>query len=124
MSEPIDLSTLKTKRRQVLKEVPWGMLVWQTNETKEYAADEEGNIMHVFLADTNPKLLSAAKQALTEAAKHYGFPSGKCVFLSGRRPIDDEALEQQLARAEAGLVPDPLDPSAIQERMNTLRDGG
>lgn len=119
----IDLSALKTKRRQVLREVPWGMLVWRCGENGEYAADEEGNIMHVFLADTKPQLLAAAKQALSEAAKSYGFPDGKCVFLSGRRPIDDEAYEHQLARADAGLVPDPLDPSAVQERMNTLQDG-
>lgn len=99
------------------------MLVWQTTETKEFAADEDGNIMHVFLANTEPKMLEAAKQALSEAARGYGFPEGRCVFLSGRRPIDDEQLESQLARANAGLVPDPLDPSAVRERMNTLRDG-
>lgn len=99
------------------------MLVWKCGENGEFAADENGDIMHVFLSDTEPKLLAAAKKALTEAAKSYGFPEGQCVFLSGRRPIDDESYEHQLARAEAGLVPDPLDPSAVQERMNTLRDG-
>lgn len=113
---------LKTKRRQVLRETEWGMLVWKC-DTGEYAADEDGNIMHVFLANTEPKLLTAAKEALTDAAKGYGFPPGKCVFLSGRRPIDDEALENQLARANAGLVPDPFDPAAVNERMNTLADG-
>lgn len=112
---------LKTKRRQVVREVPWGMLVWQCTDTKEFAANEDGDIMHIFLANTKPELLDAAKKALSDAARGYGFPSGKCVFLSGRRPIDDEQLESQLSRAEQGLIPDPFDIAAIREEERALR---
>jgi hypothetical protein len=112
--------SLITTNKEIIREVPWGMLVWQC-ESGEYAADEEGNLMYVFLDDRNPTRLSRAEAALTDAAKGYGFPAGKPVFLTGRRPITDEELEHQTARAEAGLVPDPLDIAAINEEARHLR---
>lgn len=111
---------LKTTNKQVIREVPWGMLVWQC-ESGEFAADQDGSLMHVFLDDRNAQRLSRAEAALTEAAKSYGFPEGKPVFLSGRRPISDEELEHQLARADAGLIPDPLDIAAINEEAAALK---
>lgn len=112
--------SLKTTNRQVIREVPWGMLVWQL-PTGEFLTDDEGNFMHVFCSDLNKERLRAAKEALTDAAKHYGFPEGKAIFWGGRRPITDEQLEEQLARANAGLVPDPLDLAAITDEAKALR---
>lgn len=112
--------SLKTTNKEIIKEVPWGMLVWQC-ESGEFAADQDGSLMYVFLDDRNPKRLEASVKALTEAAKSYGFPPGKPQFLSGRRPISDEELENQLARADAGLIPDPLDIGAIRQEARALR---
>jgi hypothetical protein len=112
--------SLKTKRRQVIQEVPWGMLVWQMPDG-EFLGDEDGNFMHVFVSNQDPALMEAAKTALTNAARSYGFPEGRPVFWAGRRPIDDEELESQLARANAGLVPDPLDIGAIREEAQALK---
>ena len=96
------------------------MLVWQTPEG-EYIVDEGGNFMHVFVSNQDPALLERAKVALRDAARSYGIPDGQPVFWGGRRPIDDEELESQLARAEAGLVPDPLDIAAIRDEAKALK---
>jgi hypothetical protein len=110
--------SLKTTNREVVKEVPWGMLVWQLADG-EFAGDDDGNVMHVFTTEDN----QAAREALTNAAKHYGvYEGGKCVFWSGKRPITDEELEHQLAREAAGLVPDPLDVGAIREEARALKN--
>ena len=96
------------------------MLVWEC-ESGEFAADQDGSLMYVFLDDRNPKRLEASTKALSEAAKAYGFPPGKAKFLSGRRPISDEELENQLSRADAGLIPDPLDIAAINHEAKALK---
>ena len=109
--------SLITTNRQVIKEVPWGMWVWQCADG-EFAGDDEGNIMHVFATEDNRD----AVVAIVNAAKHYGiFEGGKAIFWSGKRPISDEELEHQQARQAAGLVPDPLDIAAIREEEKALR---
>lgn len=92
------------------------MLVWQCPDG-EFLGDDEGNFMHVFCTEDN----MAARKALADAAKAYGFPEGKPVFWSGKRPITDEQLEEQLARSAAGLVPDPLDIAAIRDEERALK---
>ena len=96
------------------------MLVWQLN-TGEYLVDDDKNFMHVFCSDQDPVVFAAAKKALTEAARGYGFPDGEPVFWAGKRPIDDEELERQVARAAAGLTPDPFDIGAIKDDIKELR---
>lgn len=107
---------MKTTNRQIIKEVSWGVYVWQL-PTGEFLADEEGNFMLVFCEEGNRQAIAA----LTDAAKHYGYPEGKAVYWSGKRPISDEEYEHQLARAAAGLVPDPLDIGAIRDEERALR---
>lgn len=97
------------------------MWVWQCADG-EFAGDDNGNFMHVFVWDTRKEDVNiAAKKALETAARSYGFGDGKAVLWQGKRPITDEQLEEQLARAEAGLVPDPLDIGAIREEEAALR---
>lgn len=111
---------LKTTNRQVIQEVPYGMLVWECPDG-EILGDGDGNIMHVFTTNQDPVKYEASVRALAQAAASYGFPEGRAVFWAGRRPITDEELEHQLARAEAGLVPDPLDIAAINEEAKALK---
>jgi len=112
---------IKTTRRQEIQEVPWGMWVWQCADG-EFLGDEEGNFMHVFVDSRNEAVNEAAKKALASEARAYGFPEGRPVFWPGRRPITDEQLEHQLARAAQGLVPDPLDIAAIKEEERALKN--
>lgn len=108
---------IKTTGRQFVKEVPWGVYVWQTPDG-EFLGDGDGNFL---LTDVCEEGNRAAIKAITDAARHYGFPEGRAVYWSGRRPISDEEYEHQLARAKAGLTPDPLDIAAIRDEERALR---
>lgn len=107
---------MKTTNKQVIKEVPWGVYVWQCPDG-EFLADGDGNFMLVFCQEGDRNAINA----LTQAARGYGFPEGKPVYWSGKRPITDEEYEHQLAREKAGLVPDPLDIGAIRDEERALR---
>lgn len=113
---------LKTTNRKVIRETPYGMWVWQT-EDGGYVSDDEGNFMHVFVDGRREDVNEAAKKALEAEAKAYGIEGGRAVFWAGRRPISDEEYEIQLARQKAGMVPDPLDIGAIKEEERRLKNG-
>lgn len=114
---------IKTTNKEFIPEVPWGMVVWQT-QSGEFIA-QDGNFMHVFIADVrNKEVLRAAVKALRDAARDFGEEDGKPVFWGGRRPIDDEQLAEQLRRAEKGLIPDPLDIGAINDEMKAIKQNG
>lgn len=107
---------MRTTNKQVIKEVPWGVYVWICPDGNP-VVDDDGNFMLVFSEEGNP----AAIKAITDAARFYGFPEGEAVYWSGRRPISDEEYQNQLARAKAGLVADPLDIGAIRDEERALR---
>jgi hypothetical protein len=109
---------LKRLNREVVEEVPYGMYVWEL-PSGEILGDGDGNVMNVFCMKSN----QLAIEALTRAAKSYGFADGKAVWWSGKRPITDEEYEEQLARARWGMVPDPLDYGAIREEELARRNG-
>lgn len=114
MSESLKLTTTN---KQVVKEVVWGVYAWQCSDG-EFLGDGNGNfLLTTVTTEDNP----AAIRAITEAARGYGFPEGRPVYWSGKRPITDEEYEHQLAREKAGLVPDPLDIAAIRDEERALR---
>lgn len=91
----------------------------------EYAEDDNGNFMHVFVWDVrNQEVNEAARKALEGAAKSFGFGEGKAVCWQGRRPINDEQFMEQYGRMQQGLVPDPLDIGAIREEERALKQRG
>ena len=104
--------------RQFVEEVPYGMYVWETPDG-EILGDGDGNIMNVFCMKGDRKALAA----ITDAARHYGYPEGRPVWWSGKRPITDEEYEEQLMREKLGLTPDPLDYGAIKDEERALRNG-
>lgn len=108
--------SLTTTNRQKIKEVPWGMYVWIC-PNGEPVVDAEDRVMHVVCEEGN----QASINALTKAAAYYGFPEGRPVYWSGKRPVTDEEYEHQVERMKAGLVPDPFDISAIREEEAALR---
>lgn len=111
---------IKTTRRQAIAETPFGMWVWQT-EDGGFVSDDEGNFMHVFVDGRRNDINAAAKKALAEAARAYGIDGGRPVFWAGRRPIDNDEYERQLARQAAGLIADPLDIGAIKEEEARIK---
>lgn len=107
----------KTKNISQVEEVPWGMWVWEL-PSGEILGDGDGNVMNCMIWDRAHR--EAGKRAIAQAAKSYGFGEGEAVWWSGVRAIDDEQLEEQIERAKAGLVPDPLDIAAINEEARGL----
>lgn len=110
------LKGLKTTGKKVVEEVPYGMYVWQTPDG-EVLGDDDGNVMNVFCMKGDRKAINA----ITDAARYYGFPEGKPVWWSGKRPITDDELAEQEMRERMGLVPDPLDYAAIRDQEMALR---
>jgi hypothetical protein len=113
---------IKTTRRQTIRETPYGMWVWETDDGG-YVSDDEGNFMYVFVDGRNEAVNEAAKLALASEAKALGVKGGKAVFWSGKRPIDDAEYQRQLERHAAGLIADPLDIGAIREEERALHNG-
>lgn len=95
------------------------MYVWQ-NEDGEIFGDDDGNVMNVFCMKGN----RAAIRALYEAARHYGAGPGKPVWWTGKRPIDDDELQEQQMREALGLIPDPLDVGALRDEAKAKRYHG
>lgn len=93
-----------TKITPIEKSTPWGVYIWVTDDNKK-VTDEDGNVMLITSARGDYDNI----KAISDAARHYNIPGGRAVFLPGQYPVSDEEYEMQLARAEAGLIPDPLE---------------
>lgn len=89
-----------------------GVYVWYTEDGRR-VEDDEGNVMNIPARRGDMH----AVNKLGQAAKYYGVPGGKAVFLPGRRQISDAEFEDQKARLDAGLTPDPLDYRAIEDEL-------
>ena len=88
------------------------MYVWRLPDDT-ILADDDDNVMNIFVPRREQR--PAAKKKIEEAARYYGFPFGVAEWWSGKRPITDEELAEQKARAAFGLTPDPLDYAAAIE---------
>jgi hypothetical protein len=109
---------LNTTNKEFVEEVQWGMYIWEL-PSGEWLGDDEGNVMNCFVWERKDR--PAAKAAITQAAKSYGFPEGKALWQSGVRPINDEQLAEQIERAKNGLVPDPLDIGALNDELRNRK---
>jgi len=104
--------SFNTTNKQIIEEVPYGMYVWECPDG-EVLGDDEGNVMNVFCMKGDRRAIDA----ITQAARHYGFPEGKVVWWSGKRPVTDEELQEQQTREKLGMVPDPMDYGALRDEM-------
>lgn len=105
--------SFKNVGKRIVEEVPYGMWVWEASlpdGTTWVVQDDDANVMNVYALKTDRR----AVDAITQAARYHGFPEGRAIFWSGRRRIDDEELEHQLARQKFGLEPDPLNVPALE----------
>jgi hypothetical protein len=113
--------TFKTTGKQIVEEVPYGMYVWETTKDGEtwIVQDDDENVMNVFCMKGDRRAIDA----ITQAAKYYGFPEGRAIWLSGKRRIDDEELEYQMAREAFGLEPDPHNVAALMDEARGKKNG-
>lgn len=110
---------LNPMRRTIVNETPYGIWVWILPDGRALG-DTDGNIMNMVGTQYDLK----ASQAITDAAKSYGFPEGHAQYWPGKRPVTDEEYEEQLSRQRMGLIPDPLDYGAVKDESKRLRADG
>jgi hypothetical protein len=101
---------MKTTRKQIVEEVPWGVYVWEMPDGR-LLGDEDGNFLNIASIKGNQKRI----QELKDAARSYGITEGKPLYLSGHRQVTDEEFENQKRRMAFGLIPDELDVAAFRE---------
>lgn len=102
-----------------IEEVNYGVYVWQMPDGS-IVRDEDDNTLSI------PSIRGDIHQIqkLKFAARSYGLEEGKPLFFSGHRQITDDELEEQKARAEMGMVPDPKDMPAMLEYAKEAREMG
>lgn len=101
---------------KLIEEDEYGLYVWYTDDGLR-VEDGEGHVMNIPSKKGDPKKI----EMLRQAARYYGVPGGKAVFLSSKRQVTDEEHEYQNERLRAGLVPDPLDFHAMEEQAKYAR---
>jgi len=104
------------KNSKFVEETTLGIYVWEMPDGR-WIGDDDGN----FLSVTSKKGNKAKMEALANEVASFGIYEGQPKFLSGRRKISDEELEEQEQRLKWGLVPDPYDIGAYKDSI--LRDG-
>lgn len=104
---------------KVVEEEEYGLYIWVTNDGLR-VADEDGNTMNIPSKKGDQEKIAA----LRDAARYYGVPNGKAVFLSGKRRVSDSEWDYQNERLRAGLIPDPLDFRAMEEEQKYARKYG
>lgn len=103
---------MKTTRKQIVEEVPWGVYVWEMPDGA-FVGDDQGNFLSIAAMKGNQKRI----QELKDTVASYGITEGKPFYLSGHRKISDEEFEEQRRRMAFGLVPDELDVAALREEQ-------
>lgn len=95
------------KNVSVVVEDSTGVCVWQLADGA-YIADEDNNLLSAFGELNDPRIEEKMRQA---AVSYLGDEArlGHPVWVPGSRKISDEEYEEQVARLEEGLIPDPVD---------------
>jgi hypothetical protein len=105
---------MKTTRKQIVEEVPWGVYVWEM-ENGQWIGDDQGNFLCIAAMKGDKRRM----QELKDTVRSYGIVEGKPFYLSGHRKVTDEEFAEQKRRMAFGLVPDELDVAAFRENQAT-----
>lgn len=96
-----------------VEQVKYGVYVWE-DEKGRVVGDSGGNYMLIASRKGDRDKI----EALRKAAASYGITGGRAVFRAGARPVSDEEYEEQVARQEAGIVPDKYDLGNLIDEYN------
>jgi hypothetical protein len=100
-----------------IDEVNWGIYVWQMPDGS-IVRDEDDNTLNIPAQRGD---ISQIKK-LKSVAEGLGLGEGHPMFFSGHRRVTDDELEEQKARAQIGLVPDPQDLPAMMEYVKDMKE--
>lgn len=93
-----------SKHPGLVDDIQYGVYIWRDAKGRA-VVDSDFNYM--MIASKKGDLRKIAM--LREAAAAYGITDGGPEFMSGARPVSQGEWEEQVARQEAGLVPDEYD---------------
>lgn len=103
---------LTSKGRQEVKEVNYGVYLWQMPDGR-FIGDGEGHFLMIASMEGDQDKM----KLLAQAAHDCGVDDGMPCFFRGNRIVNDEEYEYQKQRFEWGLTPDPLDIASAREDM-------
>ena len=98
---------------KMISEGEYGVYVWLTDED-QIVKNEDGDIMNIASKRGDQHKMDLLKQA----ARYYGIDNGRAVFYGNHRQISENEYQEQKQRQRMGLIPDPLDYTAIQEELS------
>ena len=101
------------KNTRIIEETTLGIYVWEMPDGR-WIGDDDGN----FLSVTAKKGNRSKIDALAREVRSYGIHEGQPKFLSGRRKINNEELEEQEQRLRWGLPPDPYDIGVYRDSVS------
>jgi len=104
------------KKTKIVEETTLGIYVWEMPDGR-WIGDDDGN----FLSITSIKGNRSRMDALAREVRSFGIDVSQPKFLSGRRKINDEELQEQEQRLRWGLPPDPYDIGVYKDSV--LRGG-
>lgn len=106
---------LRQTGKRIINDSPsdrFGVYMWRM-PNGAFVADADRNFLNIPAEYGDQTRIDKLKAA----ARSFGITEGDAVFFPGHRQVTDEEYEEQLARAKAGLVPDPDDIGAILDDM-------
>lgn len=106
-------------KRQLVKEVPYGLYVWRMPDGR-WVGDDQGNFLNVQAMEGDLTKI----QMLVNAVKEFGIEEGSPLYLSGNRRVTDEEYEEQIMRMKWGLIPDPEDVGALADEARWRKQYG
>lgn len=109
----------KTRKTEIIVDplvYDLGVYLWQMPDGS-CVSDDDRNFLSIASQRGDLKKLNI----LMNTVKDFGITEGKPLFLPGHTKITDEQYEEQKARLNAGLTPDPLDVSADMDELRARR---
>jgi hypothetical protein len=107
----------KKMKVSVVDDYGVGLYVWEL-ENGQWISDGEGHFLTMPSDRGDEYKLGIFKKYAHNLLRESGVePNGRAVFLPGHRQITDEQYEEQKARQDAGLTPDPFDVGAAEDEL-------
>lgn len=103
-------------KSRIIEESEFGLYVWLDTEGK-MLTDDEFRPLSVPSKKGDVVKIMALRDYAHRLLKDMGLEAGgRPQFRSGQRQISDAEYDEQMARQQAGLVPDKYDVAAMKEQ--------
>lgn len=104
---------MKSKNPGIVDESNYGVYIWRDGKGRAVADSE---LRYLMIPSKRGDLRKV--KLLEQAVRSYGIMDGAAEFCAGSRPVSDTEWEEQIARQQAGEVPDPYDLGNLLDELN------